>query len=63
MSGRSHATISAPSSSFSSVLVYTATTPGWLLARDASMPLILAWPWGLRTIAACSMPNSLMSST
>ncbi len=39
--------------------VTTAITPGTAEAREASMPLILAWAYGLRRIAMWSMPGQL----
>ena len=42
--------------------VYTATTPGCDAAPLASMDVMFAWAWGLRRIAAWTIPGSLMSS-
>src|ERR1041385_3360004 len=42
--------------------VYTATTPGCLAALVVLMRLILAWAYGLRRIAAWTMPVSFTSS-
>src|SRR5688500_4040316 len=38
-------------------------TPGIAIAADASIAPILAWGWGLRTIATCAMPGMFRSST
>ena len=40
----------------------TATTPGSAAAFDVSIEVIVAWAIGLRRIAMCSIPGSLMSS-
>ena len=42
--------------------VMTARTPGILSASEASMHLILAWAYGLRTMSSHSMPGSTTSS-
>ena len=40
----------------------TAATPGTLSASDASMPLIVAWAYGRRTMSSQSWPGRLTSS-
>ena len=40
----------------------TASTPGILSASVASMPLIVAWAYGLRTMSSQSWPGRLTSS-
>jgi anthranilate phosphoribosyltransferase len=44
-------------------IVSTACTPGAREAACLSMPRISAWPCGLRTKAACSIPGNRRSST
>src|SRR5438105_3591797 len=41
----------------------TASTPGTLSASDASMLVMRAWAYGLRTMAMNSMPGNFTSST
>ena len=48
--------------SATSLPVTTRTTPGSAAAFEVSIETILAWACGLRTIAAWSIPGSLMSS-
>src|ERR1700722_9468985 len=43
--------------------VSTATTAGWASAALASTERTRAWARGLRRMAPCSMPGSVMSST
>src|SRR4051812_21610505 len=45
-----------------SLPVITARTPGILSASDASMPLIVAWAYGLRTMSSQSWPGRFTSS-
>ncbi len=40
----------------------TAATPGIFSASEASIDLILAWAYGLRTMSSQSMPGRLTSS-
>ncbi|MDE2886446.1 MAG: hypothetical protein OXO53_15335 [Chloroflexota bacterium] len=40
----------------------TASTPGMPSAALASMRSMRAWACGLRTMAACAMPGSVMSA-
>src|SRR6187399_375430 len=40
----------------------TARTPGILSASEVSMPLIVAWAYGLRTMSSHSWPGRLTSS-
>ena len=42
--------------------VITASTPGIFRASDASIPLIVAWAYGLRTMSIQSIPGRLTSS-
>ena len=51
-----------PMLSSRSLPVNTPTTPGAALAAAVSMAVIRAWANGLRTIARCSMPGSVMLS-